>query len=95
MTRCDRNLQKPDQRIEQTTIVAEATGVFHESSQVKFAKVTRLEGKDFARWQPNMVNMKLRCSYNVYTVRRPFGHPSQLVQKRKMTVASWMPCISG
>jgi hypothetical protein len=55
----------PDQKVELETIVPGATGVFHERSQVAFAKATRLEKKELARWQRNAVDLAIQGSCQV------------------------------
>jgi hypothetical protein len=66
----------PYREIEQMTIVVALTGIFQKRSHLPFAKTTRLEGKNLARWRLNSVDMTLQGLYNVYTVsmeRAKFG----------------------
>jgi hypothetical protein len=55
----------PNQKVDQTTIVVRATGVFHKKSQVESTKAIPLEGKDLARWQRNAVDMAIQGSYEI------------------------------
>jgi hypothetical protein len=56
----------PNQTVEQSTIVIGATGVFHKQSQVEFAKATRLQKKQLARYQRNPVDMAIQGWYQVF-----------------------------
>jgi hypothetical protein len=56
----------PHQEVEQGTIMVGATAVFHMRSQIEFAKATRLQKKDLARWQRNAVDMDLHSSYQTF-----------------------------
>jgi hypothetical protein len=55
--------------VEQTTIVARATWVFHKRSLAGFANAARLDWKDLARWQRDAVDIALKDSYQTYTER--------------------------
>jgi hypothetical protein len=56
--------------VEQATIVVGATCVFHKRSHVEFAKVTRVQKKELARWQKHAVDMAIRGSYEVLVESR-------------------------
>jgi hypothetical protein len=67
--RADLAREYPNQEVEQTAIVVGATGVFHKRSQLEFARVarvTRLQKKDLARWQRNVVDMAIHGSYQIF-----------------------------
>jgi hypothetical protein len=59
----------PNQKVEQATIVFGATGVFHKRSQVEFAKATRLQKKELARYQRNALDMAIQGSYQIFVGR--------------------------
>jgi hypothetical protein len=56
----------PHQGVEQATIVVDATGVFHKRAQIEFVKATRLQKKDLARFQRNVVDMAIHWSYQSF-----------------------------
>jgi hypothetical protein len=71
----------PDRKIEQTIIVVGATGVFHKRSQIEFAKATRSEGKDLARWQQNAVDMAILA--HTMFVSRAWNAPGRAESVRR------------
>jgi hypothetical protein len=64
--RADLKREYPNEEVEQATIVGGATGVFHKKSQLEFARATRLQKKDLARWQRNVVDMAIHGSYQIF-----------------------------
>jgi hypothetical protein len=64
--RADLKREYPNQDVEPATIVVEATGVFHKRSQLEFARATRLQKKDLARWKRNVVDIAIHGSYQIF-----------------------------
>jgi hypothetical protein len=64
--RADLKREYQNQEVEQTTIVVGATGVFHKRSQLEFARATRLQKKNLARWHCNVVDMAIHGSYQIF-----------------------------
>jgi hypothetical protein len=61
----DLKREYPRQEVGQATIVVGATDVFHKKSQLELSKATRLQKKDLARWQRNVVDMGIHGSYQI------------------------------
>jgi hypothetical protein len=57
----------PGRPVNQYTIVVSATGAFMKQSQTEFARATRLQGKQLARFSRDVVDAAIRGSFDIYT----------------------------
>jgi hypothetical protein len=76
----------PNKEVEQATIVVGATCVFHKRSQVEFAKATRSQNNDLARWKRNMVDrpFMVRIGSFVRAWRRRNATSSSIRQRKSL-----------
>jgi hypothetical protein len=57
----------PGRPVNQYTIVVSATGAFMKQSQLEFARATKLQGKQLARFSRDVVDAAIRGSFDIYT----------------------------
>jgi hypothetical protein len=57
----------PGRPVNQYTIVVSATGAFVKQSQTEFARATKLQGKQLARFSRDVVDAAIRGSFDIYT----------------------------
>jgi hypothetical protein len=57
----------PERPVNQFTIVVSATGAFMKQSQMEFARATKLEGKNLARFSRDVVDAEITWSFGIYT----------------------------
>jgi hypothetical protein len=57
----------PGRPVNQYTIVVSATGAFMKQSQTEFARATKLQGKQVARFSRDVVDAAIRGSFYIYT----------------------------
>jgi hypothetical protein len=57
----------PGRPVNQFTIVVSATGAFMKQSQLEFARATKLQGKQLARFSRDVVDAAIRGSFDIYT----------------------------
>jgi hypothetical protein len=69
--------------------VVGATGVFHKKSQLEFAKATRLQKKDLARWQRNMVDMAIHDSCQIFHESMEKANFIRRTRRRQKLSLSW------
>jgi hypothetical protein len=53
--------------VNQFIVVVSATGAFMKQSQTEFARATKLEGKNLARFSREAVDAAIRASFDIYT----------------------------
>jgi hypothetical protein len=53
--------------VNQYTIVVSATGAFLKQSQTEFARATKLQGRQLARFSRDVVDAAIRGSFDIYT----------------------------
>jgi hypothetical protein len=56
----------PGRPVNQYTIVVSATGAFMKRSQTEFARATKLQGKQLARFSRDVVDAAIRGSFDIY-----------------------------
>jgi hypothetical protein len=59
----------PERPVNQFTIVVSATGAFMKQSQTEFARATKLDGKQLARFSRDVVDAAIIGSFDIYTAR--------------------------
>jgi hypothetical protein len=59
----------PDRPANQFTMVVSAKGAFLKQSQTEFARATKLEGRNLARFSRDVVDASIRGSFDIETDR--------------------------